>query len=90
MNRTTGTSILVFGLVLGVIGAIMRYAVEANPAGFDVHVAGAILSIVGIVASVIGLLLLAFGGRSRSSVHENVTHTPSGSERIEERDTWVA
>jgi len=33
MNRTTGTSILVFGIVLGVIGAILYWAVTASTEG---------------------------------------------------------
>jgi len=37
MNRTTGTSILVFGIVLGVIGAIMYWAVTASTDGFDIN-----------------------------------------------------
>ena len=35
MNRTTGTSILVFGIVLGVIGAVMYWAVTANTDSCD-------------------------------------------------------
>ena len=40
MNRTAGTSILVFGIVLGVIGAVMYWAVTASTDGFDINTAG--------------------------------------------------
>jgi heme/copper-type cytochrome/quinol oxidase subunit 1 len=64
MNRTTGTSILVFGIVLGVVGAIMYWAVSASPDGFDVNAAGLILFWVGVVTALIGLLLTFMGTRS--------------------------
>ena len=64
MNRTTGTSILVLGIVLGVVGAIMYWAVTAKADGFDINAAGLILFWVGIVTAVIGLVLTFMGSRS--------------------------
>jgi H+/Cl- antiporter ClcA len=64
MNRTTGTSILVLGIVLGVVGAIMYWAVTAKADGFDINAAGLILFWVGIVTAVIGLVLTFVGSRS--------------------------
>ena len=64
MNRTTGTSILVFGIVLGVIGAIMYWAVTANTDGFDINTAGLILFWVGVGTTLIGLVLSLMGNRS--------------------------
>jgi H+/Cl- antiporter ClcA len=64
MNRTTGTSILVFGIVLGVIGAVMYWAVTASTDGFDINTAGLILFWVGVGTALIGLVLTLMGSRS--------------------------
>jgi uncharacterized membrane protein YidH (DUF202 family) len=64
MNRTTGASILVFGIVLGVIGAILYWAVTASTDGFDVNTAGLILFWVGVGTALIGLVLALMGNRS--------------------------
>ena len=88
MDRRAGTGILVFGLVLAVAGAIMRYAVTMHATGFNIHNAGVILLIVGIVTTVAGVLIFAIGGRQSSSVHDTITTTPHGQERVEQQDTW--
>jgi hypothetical protein len=88
MSRGTGSGLLGFGIVLMVVGALMRYAVTADPNGFDVVTAGAILMIVGVVSTVIGLLLLFFGGRTSVTEREQMTQTPHGAERITEREGW--
>ncbi len=64
MSRTTGTSILVLGIVLGVVGAIMYWAITAKTDGFDINTAGLILFWVGVVTGVIGLVLTFMGSRS--------------------------
>ena len=64
MSRTTGTSILVFGIVLGVVGAILYWAVTAKADGFDINAAGLILFWVGVVTAGIGLALTLMGNRS--------------------------
>lgn len=85
MNRSTGGGLLVFGIVLGVVGAIMRFAVKVHTSGFNIHTAGMILLIVGIGCGVIGLILMAVAGRSRTVTQETVQATPSGQVRTEER-----
>ena len=64
MNRTAGTSILVFGIVLGVIGAILYWAVTASTDGFGINTAGLILFWVGVGTALIGLVLALMGSRS--------------------------
>jgi len=64
MNRTTGTSILVLGIVLGVAGAIMYWAISATTGGFDINAAGLILLWVGVVTALIGLVLTFMGSRT--------------------------
>ena len=64
MSRTTGTSILVFGIVLGVVGAIMAWAVTAKADGFDINSAGLILFWVGVATAIVGLVLTFMGNRS--------------------------
>jgi uncharacterized protein DUF6458 len=88
MNRSSGIGLLVLGIVLVVVGAIMRYAVTAKASGFSIHKAGVILLLVGIGVFVVSLIIIALGGRSRSTTRTDVRETPSGQERIEQRDDW--
>jgi uncharacterized membrane protein YgdD (TMEM256/DUF423 family) len=80
--------IMALGIVLVVVGAIMRYAVSAKTSGFDIHQAGVILLLVGIAVFIVSLLVLVLGGRSRSTTRTDVRETPSGQERTEQRDDW--
>lgn len=82
MNRTTGAGLLTFGFVLGVIGAIMRFAVTATTTGFNINVAGDILMVVGIGAVLIGLILVIVGSSSRTTTEERVERTPGGEVRV--------
>jgi Domain of unknown function (DUF6458) len=50
---TIGTS-----LFLIAVGAVLRYAVEATVAGFDIQTAGLILIIIGAIGLVIGLFMI--------------------------------
>ena len=50
MGRGTGSGLIGLGVVLAVVGAVMRYAIEAQPTGFDVVTAGGILLLVGVIA----------------------------------------
>ena len=88
MNRGTGIGLMVLGIVLVVVGAIMRFAVSAKTSGFDIHQAGVILLLVGIAVFVVSLVVFAVGGRSRSTTRTDVRETPSGEERTEQRDDW--
>ena len=85
MNRTSGMGLLVFGIVLGIAGAILRFAVTAHTTGFNIHEAGVILLVVGVAAAVVGLILLLVGTRSRSTLTESVQQTPTGQVRTQER-----
>lgn len=67
MTRRAGTGVIALGILLGVAGAIMRYAVSATTNGFDFHQAGFILLLVGIGVIVLGIILFAVGGRSRDA-----------------------
>ena len=85
MSRSSGMGLFVFGIVLGVVGAIMRFAVKVTTPGFSIHTAGMILLLVGIAAAVVGLVLLSVGGRSHSTMTENLQQTPTGQVRTQER-----
>jgi hypothetical protein len=37
MNRGTGTGLIAFGVVLGVVGAIMAFAITVNTRGFNIN-----------------------------------------------------
>jgi hypothetical protein len=88
MNRGAGMGLMAFGLVLVIVGAIMRFAVSAQTSGFNIHKAGIILLFVGIGVFVVSLLIIAFGGKTRSTTRTDVRETPSGQERTEQRDDW--
>ena len=85
MNRSSGMGLLVFGIVLGIVGAVMRLAVKVTTTGFNIHEAGVIILAVGIGAAVVGLILLAVGGRSRTTITDSVEQTPAGQVRTQER-----
>ena len=85
MNRGTGTGLIAFGIVLGVIGAIMAFAVTVEASGFNINTAGTILLVVGIIVLVIGIAIFMAGSRRSSTTVENVQSTPTGQERVEER-----
>jgi uncharacterized membrane protein YidH (DUF202 family) len=85
INRTSSMGLLVFGIVLGVVGAILRFAVEVTTTGFDIHQAGVILLLVGIGVAVVALILLVVGSRSRSTITESIRETPTGQVRTQER-----
>ena len=79
---------MTFGIVLVVVGAVMKFAITVHAHGFNIHVAGLILLWVGIAIFVLSLLLLVLGGRSRSTMRTDVRETPSGQELTEQQDDW--
>ena len=89
MKRTTDMSLFIFGIVLTVLGAIMRYAVDVRPDGFDVHTAGVIILVVGLLAALVGLVLLFMDRTSHTTVTERTLATPNGHLRTEERTDSV-
>ena len=89
MNRGAGGGLMALGIVLVVVGAIMRYAVTATTKGFNIHQAGVILLLVGIGVFVVSVLILALGGRSRSTTRTDIQQTRAGQARTEQRDDWT-
>jgi hypothetical protein len=51
-------------LFLIAVGAILKFAITADPSGFDIDVAGVILMIVGGLALMLSLLFWWWPGRS--------------------------
>ena len=88
MNRGSGTGLMVLGILLVVVGAVMRYAVTATATGFNIHQAGVILLLVGIGVVVVSLFVFALGGRSRTTTRTDIQQTPSGQARTERRNDW--
>lgn len=87
MQRSVGASAMGFGAVLGVVGAIMRYAVEVDTEGFNIHMAGVILLVVGIGLVVFGLIAMVLGNKSTTTSQESVQNTPAGQVRTSEQDS---
>ena len=85
MNRGTGTGLLGFGIVLMVVGALMRYAVTVTTDGFSINTAGVILLFAGLAVFIIGVTLIAMGSQRRSLSQSTVQQTPTGEVRTEER-----
>lgn len=90
MNRSTGTGLVAFGIVLGAIGAILEFAVTVETNGFNINTVGMIMLIVGIVAFVVGLVVFAAGSSSRTTIREDVRNTPGGQQRVSERQDFGA
>ena len=90
MNRGTGTGLIAFGVVLGVVGAVMAFAITVRTPGFNINTAGWILLVVGIIVLVIGMAILVTGRRRSSTIVQNVQDTPTGQEHVEERRDWGA
>jgi len=90
MYRGAGTGLMGGGIVLVVMGAILEFAVSVTTTGFNINTVGLILLAVGIGAFLAGIMVVALGGRRRSSVHEDIHTTPAGRERIEEREDWAS
>jgi uncharacterized membrane protein len=89
MGRGTGSGLIGLGVVLAVVGAVMRYAIEAQPTGFDVVTAGGILLLVGVVSILVGLLLVVMGSRRSTTEREQISATPRGEERVTEHEGWI-
>jgi hypothetical protein len=85
MSRGTGTGLLGFGIVLMIVGALMRYAVTVTTDGFSINTAGIILLFAGVAVFVIGLTLILMGSQRRSMSQSSVQETPTGEVRTEER-----
>jgi cytochrome c-type biogenesis protein CcmH/NrfF len=79
---------MAFGIVLGLVGAIMAFAVTVHTHGFNINTAGWILLVVGVIVLLIGILIMMTASRRSSTTVENVQNTPTGQERVEERNDW--
>jgi hypothetical protein len=77
---------MALGVILAVIGAILKFAVSVTTSGFNVNAVGLILLIAGIVLFVVAAGVLAMGGSRRTMVREDIQQTPTGQSRIEERN----
>jgi membrane-bound ClpP family serine protease len=84
MSRGTGTGLIGLGLVLVVIGAILKFAVTVTTTGFNINAVGVILLVVGICSVLIGGSIFAMGANRRTTTRESVQYTPGGRERVVE------
>lgn len=85
MGRGTGTGLTALGIVLLIVGAILKFAVQVETKGFDVQQAGLILLVAGAVALLVGIVALVMSSYRRSTVQSSVQQTPDGERFIEER-----
>lgn len=90
MTRSSGTGLLGLGVVLAVIGAILRFAVSVHTSGFNIHKIGDIMLVVGIIAFVAGLIVVGLGAKRRTTARTDIRETPLGEQRVEQRDDWGA
>jgi hypothetical protein len=85
MSRGTGTGLIGLGIVLVVIGAVLKFAVTVTTTGFNINAVGVILLIVGICSVLIGGSIFAMGSNRRTTTRESVQYTPGGRERVVEQ-----
>ncbi len=90
MNRTSGVGLTSFGIVLVVVGAILRFATSVQTSGFNIHKVGDILLLAGVILVVLSLVIIAMSSRSRVTTRTEVRATPTGRQRTEQRDDWGA
>jgi uncharacterized membrane protein len=88
MNRNSGIGLTAFGIVLVIVGAILRFATTVHTSGFNIHKIGDILLLVGILLVILSIIIFAMGNRSRSTTRTEFRETPSGRQRTEQRDDW--
>jgi hypothetical protein len=87
MRTTAGSGLIGLGVVMGVVGAVLEFAVTASgPPGFDVNTVGLILLVAGLVVCLLGLGVVVMSGWRRSTVREEVQLTPQGRQRLEQRE----
>ncbi len=86
MDRTAGSSLVGLGVVIAVVGALLKYAVTVTSTGFNINTAGLILLVAGIVIFAIGLVVLVTGSRRRVTIREDVRTSPQGESRVQQRD----
>jgi hypothetical protein len=67
MSKTASLALAVFGIAVGVLGAILRFAVEDSGTGFDSQQAGIILLVAGIFLAVVALLMAVAFSRTRKT-----------------------
>jgi membrane-bound ClpP family serine protease len=77
-----------FGIVLVIVGAIMRFAVSVHTSGFNIHKAGDILLLVGVILVILSVFIFVMGARTRTTTRTDVRQTPAGEQRTEQRDDW--
>lgn len=87
---TRAASGLGSGIVLGVIGAILYFAVNAEVSGIEIDVVGVILMVAGVILAAFGLIsaFSAGFGSSTKVVHEREV-SPSGSTRRERHEERI-
>jgi uncharacterized membrane protein YidH (DUF202 family) len=88
MNRNSGIGLTSFGVVLVVVGAILKFATTVHSSGFNIHKIGDILLLVGVLLVILSVAILAMGSRRRSTTRTEVRATPGGQQRTEQRDDW--
>lgn len=90
MTRSSGSGLIGLGVVLAVVGAVLRFAVSVHSSGFNIHKIGDILLLAGIIAFIAGLIVVAVGSRRRITARTDIREGPLGEQRVEQRDDWGA
>ena len=88
MNRSSGIGLTTFGVVLIVLGAILRFATSVQTSGFNIHKIGDIFLLVGILMVILSLVIIAMSSRRRVVTRTDVRATPTGEQRTDQRDDW--
>jgi hypothetical protein len=78
---------MALGIVMVVVGAIMRFAVSAKTSGFDIHQAGVILLLVGIGVFVVSLFVIVLGEEVAARCGRTSGKPPQANSRPSKRTT---
>ncbi|HUZ26566.1 MAG TPA: hypothetical protein VMV07_22665 [Streptosporangiaceae bacterium] len=67
MNRNSSIGLTSFGVVLVIVGAILRFATTVHSSGFNIHKIADILLLVGILLVILSVFMMTMGSRRRSA-----------------------
>jgi hypothetical protein len=81
MNRNSGIGLSSGGVILVVVGAILRFATSVETSGFNIHKIGDILLLAGVVLIILSVIFVTVDARSRSRMRTEIRHTGGGSRR---------
>ena len=91
MNRSAGTGLMVFSIILAVVGAILAFAVTVTAKGFNLNTIGMHPALVGILGFLVSLFVVFAPGAGGAHCRRTCVPSRAVEQRIvEQRDNFGA